>query len=321
MFAKRLTVLLTAFVALAVVGLAACGGEETKTPANSTPKVIEGRFDVGDYKLYMRCEGSGSPTVVYLHRFVDQPPGGASQAGEIPSMPWDKYRICVYDRADVGGSDEVPGLRTGKSSVRDLHRFLEAAGIEPPYVLLAPSLGDLISYAYAATYPDEVVGMVLIDAAFPGEWKLQHYWPKEERLKNDDWAVYEEKIDQPTVYKYALHADKEPDIPVTFLLAAPTSEVWDGPPAWEEAVVGERAEYVESFSPGVFKKVESPYHLNMEQAAPERITREVEMLIESVSKQAAASVYYAFPHGKAAEPNAAGVNVAVPHNEVASADR
>ena len=275
---------------LVVLALSACGGgsRQTGTPANSTPKVIEGRYDVGDYKLYMRCEGSGSPTVVYLHRFVDQPPGGAIHAGEVPSMLRDEHRICVYDRADVGRSDEVPGLRTGESSVRDLHRLLEAAGIEPPYVLLAPSFGGLIAYAYAATYRDEVVGMVLIDAAFPGEWKLEHLWPKEERLKNDDWSVYEEKIDQPAVYKYALYAVKQPDIPVTFLLANPTSEVWEGPPAWEKAVVDKRAEYVEGFSPGVFKKVESSYVMNMERVVPERIAREVEMLIASISEQGAA---------------------------------
>jgi pimeloyl-ACP methyl ester carboxylesterase len=286
----RSAVWLVLLVTLVVLALSACGGgsRETGTPANSTPKVIEGRYDVGDYKLYMRCEGSGSPTVVYLHRFVDQPPGGAIHAGEVPSMLRDEHRICVYDRADVGKSDEVPGLRTGESSVRDLQRLLEAAGIEPSYVLLAPSFGGLISYAYAATYPDEVVGMVLIDAAFPGEWKLEHLWPKEERLKNDDWGVYEEKIEQPAVYKYALYADKEPDIPVTFLLANPTSEVWEGPPAWEEAVVDKRAEYVEGFSPGVFKKVECPNTMNMEQAAPERIAREVEMLIASISEQGAA---------------------------------
>ena len=286
----RSAVWLVLLVTLVVLALSACGGgsRETGTPANSTPKVIEGRYDVGDYKLYMRCEGSGSPTVVYLHRFVDQPPGGAIHAGEVPSMLRDEHRICVYDRADVGRSDEVPGLRTGKSSVRALHRLLEAAGIEPPYVLLAPSFGGLIAYAYAATYPDEVVGMVLIDAAFPGEWKLEHLWPKEERLKNDDWSVYEEKIDQPAVYKYALYAVKQPDIPVTFLLANPTSEVWEGPPAWEKAVVDKRAEYVEGFSPGVFKKVESSYVMNMERVVPERIAREVEMLIASISEQGAA---------------------------------
>ena len=286
----RSAVWLVLLVTLVVLALSACGGgsRETGTPANSTPKVIEGRYDVGDYKLYMRCEGSGSPTVVYLHRFVDQPPGGAIHAGEVPSMLRDEHRICVYDRADVGRSDEVPGLRMGESSVRNLHRLLEAAGIEPPYVLLAPSFGGLIAYAYAATYRDEVVGMVLIDAAFPGEWKLEHLWPKEERLKNDDWSVYEEKIDQPAVYKYALYAVKQPDIPVTFLLANPTSEVWEGPPAWEEAVVDKRAEYVEGFSPGVFKKVESSYVMNMERVVPERIVREVEMLIASISEQGAA---------------------------------
>ena len=284
---------IVALVGLAIVVLAACGcgSRETGTRANSTPKVIEGRFDVGDYKLYMRCEGSGSPTVIYLHRFAESSPGPWFHVGdELPSMVRDEHRICVYHRADVGRSDEVPGLRTGESSVRDLHRLLEAAGIEPPYVLLAPSFGGLIAYAYAATYPDEVVGMVLIDAAFPGEWKLEHLWPKEERLKNDDWSVYEEKIDQPDVYKYALYAVKQPDIPVTFLLATPTSEVWEGPPAWEEAVVDKRAEYVEGFSPGVFKKVgrHIPSYTNMEQAAPEPIAREVEMLIASISEQGAA---------------------------------
>ena len=289
MLGKRQAVLL-ALVGIAAMALAACGaGETKKTSAKAPPNVIEGRFDVGDYELYMRCEGSGSPTVIYLHRFADESPGPWFHVGdELPSMVRDEHRICVYHRADVGRSDEVPGLRTGESSVRDLHRLLEAAGIEPPYVLLAPSFGGLIAYAYAATYPDEVVGMVLIDAAFPGEWKLEHLWPKEERLKNDDWSVYEEKIDQPAVYKYALYAVKQPDIPVTFLLANPTSEVWEGPPAWEKAVVDKRAEYVEGFSPGVFKKVESSYVMNMERVVPERIAREVEMLIASISEQGAA---------------------------------
>ena len=66
-------------VCLAFMVLTACGGasEESRTPAGSTPKVIEGTFDVGDYKLYMRSEGSGSPTVVYLHSFIEEGSGGA----------------------------------------------------------------------------------------------------------------------------------------------------------------------------------------------------------------------------------------------------
>jgi pimeloyl-ACP methyl ester carboxylesterase len=214
------------------MALTSCGGgsQETKTPANSTPNVIEGRFDVGDYKLYMHCEGSGSPTVVYLHGFIEEPAGGgASNAGEIPSMLRDKHRICVYARANVGRSDDVPGLRTGKSSVTDLHRLLDAAGVEPPYILLGVSFGGLISHAYAATYPEEVVGMVLLDAQFPGLLELEHYWPKEERLKYVDWSDAEEKIDQYDVNMYAQHAGQVPDIPLTYLLANPVAEGWEGP--------------------------------------------------------------------------------------------
>jgi pimeloyl-ACP methyl ester carboxylesterase len=276
---------IAALVGLAIMLLTACGSS-SGDPANSTPNVIEGRFDVGDYKLYMRCEGSGSPTVVYLHGFIEQPPGGASSAGEIPSMLRDKHRICVYDRANAGKSDNVPGLRTGESSVRDLHRLLEEGGVEPPYVLLGASFGGLISDAYAATYPEEVVGMVLLDASFPEEITQEHYWPKEERLKYEDWGAYEEKIDQYDVYKYALQVTgKERDIPLTYLLATPLGEGWEGPPGWQAAVFDELDKFVNNFSPGVLKKVKSPHF--MEQAVPEKIAKEVEMLIASISEQGA----------------------------------
>ncbi|CAN5862981.1 hypothetical protein BH18ACT11_BH18ACT11_29430 [soil metagenome] len=215
-------------------------------------------------------------------------PGGASNAGEIPSMLRDKHRVCVYDRANVDRSDHVPGLRMGKSSVTDLHRLLDAAGVEPPYVLLGASFGGMISYSYAATYPDEVVGMVLLDAQFPGLLKLEHYWPKEEKLKYTDWSYAEENIDQYDVYMYAQqHAGQAPDIPLTYLLATPVSEGgWGGPPGWQEAALDELPKYVEGFSPGVLKKVSSPHY--MEPMVPERIAKEVETLIASASQQGAA---------------------------------
>src|SRR5829696_2344031 len=231
-------------------------------PAWWPPEGTMGRFDVGDYKLYMSCGEpanwrSGSPTVVYLHGFSV---GGEYQRGSrdtvaIDNLLGDDHRVCSYDRANVGKSDDVPGLRTGESSVRDLHRLLEESGIKPPYVLLGSSFGGLIADAYAATYPEEVVGMVLTDdAAFPGEIKLEHYWPKEERLKYEGWGAYEEKLDQYDGYKHALRvADKEPDIPVTYLQASPST--WEGPPGWEAAMMEELDGYVGGFSPGTIRKV------------------------------------------------------------------
>jgi pimeloyl-ACP methyl ester carboxylesterase len=293
---RRVILLFFALAGLAVVVLTSCGGgsQQTNTPANSTQNdVIEGRFDVGDYKLYMRCVGSGSPTLVYFHGFIEYPDPsekwGASSAREIPSMLRDEHRVCTYDRANVGRSDDVPGLRTGKSSVTDLHRLLDAAGVGPPYVLIGGSFGGLISYSYAATYPEEVTGMVLLDGTVPGLLELEHYWPKEERLWNVDWSYAEENIDQYDVNLYAQqHAGQVPDIPVTYLLAIPDSgEGWGGPPAWTEAVLDELPEYVDSFSPGVLKKVESPHNMTSTPVR-ERIAKEVEMLIASIPQQGAA---------------------------------
>ena len=46
----------------------------------------------------------------------------------------------------------------------DLHALLRAAGVPGPYVFGAHSLGGLFARLYASTYPEEVVGLVLVDA-------------------------------------------------------------------------------------------------------------------------------------------------------------
>ncbi len=62
---------------------------------------------------------------------------------------------------------------------------------------------------------------------------------------------------------------------MTYLLATPSG--WTGPPAYEAVVHDYIAKYVNRFSPGVLKKVESPHY--MEAAVPERIARELEKVI------------------------------------------
>ena len=80
-------------------------------------------------------------------------------------------RVCSYDRPNVsaGASDPAPTPRTAEDQVADLHALLTAADIPGPYVLAAHSYGGLISRLYAATYPDEVVGMVLVDTVHEDE--------------------------------------------------------------------------------------------------------------------------------------------------------
>jgi len=76
-------------------------------------------------------------------------------------------RTCWYDRAGVGWSDPPSSPRTSASVVSDLHEALHHAGVLPPYVMAGGSVGGEYVHIYAAHYPSDVAGLVLIDSAVP----------------------------------------------------------------------------------------------------------------------------------------------------------
>jgi pimeloyl-ACP methyl ester carboxylesterase len=80
-------------------------------------------------------------------------------------------RVCTYDRpgttlnaGEVSRSDAAPMPRTALNVVRDLHMLLHAANVPGPYVLVGHSFGGLFVRLYSAMYPEEVSGLVLVDA-------------------------------------------------------------------------------------------------------------------------------------------------------------
>jgi pimeloyl-ACP methyl ester carboxylesterase len=79
-------------------------------------------------------------------------------------------RVVAYDRAGLGWSDPAPEAHDAYQSAADLHQALEKAGISGPYVVAGHSYGGLVVRAFADLYPDEVVGMVLVDASHPDQW-------------------------------------------------------------------------------------------------------------------------------------------------------
>jgi len=76
-------------------------------------------------------------------------------------------RVCVYDRAGRGWSDAADGPLDSAQTAADLHTLLDRAHIPGPYVLAGHSFGGLYIFTFAATYPDEVAGMVLLDSTAP----------------------------------------------------------------------------------------------------------------------------------------------------------
>ena len=118
---------------------------------------------VGGYSLHINCVGQGSPTVV-----LDAGSGGFSaQWVRVQREVSDTTRVCAYDRAGMGWSEMGPEPRDAKQISSELHTLLKGANIEGPYVLVGHSFGGLYVRTYAARYPDEVAGVVLVDSSSP----------------------------------------------------------------------------------------------------------------------------------------------------------
>jgi pimeloyl-ACP methyl ester carboxylesterase len=75
-----------------------------------------------------------------------------------------RRRVCAYDRAGLGWSEPGPAPRSPQQFASELRALLTNGGVEGPYVLVAHSLSGKTARLFASQHPDEVAGMVLVDA-------------------------------------------------------------------------------------------------------------------------------------------------------------
>ena len=148
-------------VLVILVLLALGGGYETISQSIAPAVAMRGQLvDVGPYRLHLECTGSRGPTVIL------EPGGGGSAASMgliAPAVARDS-RVCVYDRAGRGWSDPAASPPDGAQIATDLHTLLTRAHVPGPYVLAGHSFGGLYVRTYAAKYPEEVAGLVLVDS-------------------------------------------------------------------------------------------------------------------------------------------------------------
>jgi pimeloyl-ACP methyl ester carboxylesterase len=121
--------------------------------------------DIGGYQLHIHCMGEGSPTVI-----LETLSGGMS-----PYWAWVQpavaahTRVCAYDRAGRAWSQPRPHAAEdpAQQTALELHTLLEKAGIPGPYILVGHSIGGVYIRRYTGLFPEEVSGVVLVDAAHP----------------------------------------------------------------------------------------------------------------------------------------------------------
>ena len=131
-------------------------------------------YDVGGHRLHLDCRGHGSP-----HRrarptgSAGSPPAWARITGPVAATT----RVCAYDRAGQGWSDDAASPQDGVQSAEDLHTLLAEAGEHGPYVLVGHSTGGTYAMTYAARYPEQVAGMVLLDSSSPEQFTRMPAFP------------------------------------------------------------------------------------------------------------------------------------------------
>ena len=151
---------------LAVLMVASVGGgyETVREYLDARAYPMPGQLvDVGGHRLHLHCTGSGSPTVV-----LEPGLGGASSdLGWVQPAVARDSRVCVYDRAGRGWSDAAEGPQDAARIAAELHTLLEKAEVPGPYVLVGHSFGGLYVQTFAANYPGQVAGLVLLDSTAP----------------------------------------------------------------------------------------------------------------------------------------------------------
>ncbi|WP_158545092.1 alpha/beta fold hydrolase [Dyella monticola] len=135
---------------------------EVPTSAYEHPQTLVTLAD--GRRLNLFCLGSGSPTVVMEAGGGDDSLSFQAVQARVANVT----RVCSYDRAGMGFSDPSPYPTTLMHVIADLHGLLDRAHIGRPIVLVGHSDGGLYAAFYAATYGQQVGGMVLIDPDSPG---------------------------------------------------------------------------------------------------------------------------------------------------------
>ncbi len=134
----------------------------------------------------------------------------------------ERYRVCDYDRRNMGQSSSASVPRKAADLAADLSDTLSAEHVRGPYILFGTSMGGLLVRAYAAMHP--VAGFVTSNQ--PGtsdEWG-RYAHPLEtpaQRVQDDAWASGDnnEHIDVNDVSR-AIDAAGPPKVPYILMISS-----------------------------------------------------------------------------------------------------
>lgn len=184
---KWFVIIMVVLVALGVIYQMAA------TEADKGRYTPRGQFyTVNGRQMHLVCKGEGSPAVIL------EAGGGADSLWwyQVQNQLAEDTQVCAYDRAGHGWSEAATGTREALTITSELHSLLEQANVPAPHVIAGHSFGAVWARIYAAHYPEEVVGLVLVDSTFlsPSQFANQSEFDSwksaNDAIKVLEWITY-----------------------------------------------------------------------------------------------------------------------------------
>ena len=171
--------------------------------------------------------------------------------------------------------------------LHDMESVLSKGGVEPPYILMAASFGGLVAYDFLNHHPDQVSGLVLLDAIIPDELSLDQYLPPEatfQYFSEDDKCCTTERVSGfDLINGLQQYIGNEPDVPMIYLGAALDPRVdydWVTP-EYAARYPGLLQRFVDRFTPGELRWVDANHF--MEPEVPDQIAQAVRDIADMAS--------------------------------------
>jgi pimeloyl-ACP methyl ester carboxylesterase len=140
------------------------------------------------HHLAYQCQGSGSPTVVL------ESPGAVSAAEAyrgVAATLARTHKTCIFERLGLGRSDPLPPgwLQTVKGRSEELDALVRQESSGAAVVVVGYSLGGMVARHYAATQPQRVAGLLLVDAVHE-DWMAE----LESKMDPQDWTRVQDAL-------------------------------------------------------------------------------------------------------------------------------
>ena len=133
--------------------------------------------DTETSQLHALVSGKGEPTII-----LDAGMGGFSVDWTFVQPELSKFStVLSYDRAGYGWSKTNEDSVTSEEYVNDLRKLLVKLKLKPPYILVGHSFGGLNMQLFAASFPEEIAGLVLVDSVHE-HYYLPEYMSEKRKL-------------------------------------------------------------------------------------------------------------------------------------------